>query len=119
MSKVRFTGTLKEMKASSKSRVLYFVPEQECVVIQGDAEDKEKYVVLLPTDSKEEGIAFKYDDKVEINDKGKVKWLPDWKLGSHYVFELEVTTDATKCHIEIKGTSVAKYCNLDSIAEKE
>lgn len=118
MSKFKFSGTLKEMKTSSNPTVLYFVPDQECVVTQGDTGDKEKYVVLLPTDSKQEGIVFKYDGRVEITDKGKVMWLPDWELDSHYVLELKVTREAAKCQIEIKGTSVMKYLTLDSVTKK-
>lgn len=116
MSKYRFIGTLKECGHSSSNKVLRFVPDQECAVIENCGDNKVKYVVLLPCNSGE-GVVFKYMDKLEIVDTGKSAWLSSWKAGGHYELVIVSTKKASR-EVEVLAAPKTKYFKLESVTEK-
>lgn len=116
MSEYRFAGTLKECECSSNNKVLRFVPDQECAVVENCGDNKVRYVILLPCNDGE-GIVFRYEDKVEIADTGKATWLPAWKVGSHYELVIVSTKKASR-EVEVLAAPKSKYFKLESVAEK-
>ncbi len=119
MSKLRFTGTLKEIEYSSpSSKKLKFIPDQECAVVEKGDKGERKFVVLLPVNtSGMEGIAFKYDENVSVEIKPALAWLPAWKVNGHYVFVLETIDEANR-DLEIKDAPTSKWFHIVSICEK-
>lgn len=118
MSKYRFAGTIKEIKSTTSSKELAFVPDREYSVSEKRGKEEILFVALLPEDDKEVGIVFKYADNVRVVDKGKAKWAPTWKINGHYALVLESVTDEKDCDIEIKDALTSKYFKLKSVAEK-
>lgn len=118
MSKYRFAGTLKEIETSSTVKVLRFVPDQECAVTEDRDGKKVTFAVFLPADDSGEGIVVRYEGKIYVTDKGKVKWVPSWNNGEHYSFVLEAVKEENDCEIKIETTSVSKYFKLESVIEK-
>ena len=115
MSKYRFAGTIKEIKSTTSSKELAFVPDREYAVSE---KDEILFVAFLPDDDKEVGMVFKYADNVRVVDKDKAKWAPTWKINGHYALVLESVTDEKDCDIEIKDAPTSKYFKLESVAEK-
>ena len=124
MSKYRFAGTIKEIKSTTSSKELAFVPDRESVVSEKRGEDEILFVAFLPEDDKEEGIVFKYADNVRVISKakttgrGKVEWTPTWKVGGHYKLEFENVTVEKDCDVVFNDALTSKYFKLESVTEK-
>jgi hypothetical protein len=118
MCKYRFAGTLKGIKYTSTDKGLLFVPDQECAVFQEVAGKKTKHAIFLPSNEKCEGIAFTYDDKVEITVIKKDEWLPMWTVGKHYAFILGPVVEEAQVDIKVTNAPISKGYRLDSVVEK-
>ena len=138
MSCLKFTGTLKEIKYSSSSKILKFIPDQECAVVVKDGKDETKFVALLPADDKgcfsdtDTGIVFAYDTDVCIClGASNGTWLPTWKVKGFYEMVLKPNnaiaagnnsaspTGSNDCAITVESCGLSEQFQLVSVSEME
>ena len=117
MSRFSFEGTINEILTTSSGKELHFVPDREYAITKKQGKNEILFVAFLPDDGNE-GIVFKYRDNVHVVDKGKVKWVPTWKINGHYTLVLEGVTEKKVCDIEIKDAPTSKFFKLKSVTEK-
>ena len=90
MSKYRFAGTLKAVKAmkdGTKSfRLLHFVPDTEYTVAHKNGGSTQKVVIFHPMGKWENGLSYFYDDDVVF--KTECCDLYGMGLGSHCELEM-------------------------------
>ena len=91
MSKYRFAGTLKAVKAMKEGtksfRLLHFVPDAEYTVPHKNGGLTQKVVVFHPMGKWENGLSYFYDDDVVF--KTECCDLFGIGLGSHCELEIE------------------------------